>query len=792
MQLVSSFLQSYQLSTEEVHALRDSAMDASFFRALHRVQEIHSNCKVLLRTHHQRAGLELMDAMASYQEAAYERLCRWVQTEAKALGNSDTPEVSPLLRMASHTLRERPVLYKYSAEEVANTRHNALFRRFIAALTRGGPGGMPRPIEMHAHDPRRYVGDMLGWLHQALASERELAVALFGNDDAWSSDDPLALAGKGRDAASRGAANGGKRQGGGKGGGDGGLANGGGDKGDNGAAHHHTSSGEDLVSVESVLDRVMEGVSRPFKVRVEQVLSSSPGLIVLYRLSNLLEFYLHTINPLLGRGATLCATLADCQLSARRAFESQLRSWGDKMVRYPPAVPADLSPPPALAEGVIKMVEILDVHASAMHAPATGDDDDNGDDGANNDPDYANVNNNDADPNDPYGLGEGSSSNGAHFGDGSVTGGSSNRGDVTGPISRKSATSSSSRAGGSSSSSSAAGFAPVLSAVVDPLVQMCEKSAESLLARAAGSGGGNLGPGGGARGAMPPSSSTGKLPSAASTPITASVLGVVAGIAAAGTLPAVSGGSNSEDSSGGGGSTGGPPAGAAGGGLHRSVSMGGVASKGVAELISGGGASASIARSSHHIYLINCLSALTVPLLAYPVASRHVAVLGRRLEAILQELVEDEVALVLIQCGLKDKVDAIAALAADELSAAAGTSPAPSLPSPAEGAGATEHSGKEVMAPPHKAADYPVLSQVDMAEALRKFYARIAGPAPLPEFERVQPARVRTEAANRVATGVVAAYDAVYQFVADPRNGYAEGGVGLRHSTEQIKTILGV
>lgn len=52
--------------------------------------------------------------------------------------------------------------------QVANMRHNALFRRFISALTRGGPGGLPRPIEVHAHDPLRYVGDMLGWLHQVV------------------------------------------------------------------------------------------------------------------------------------------------------------------------------------------------------------------------------------------------------------------------------------------------------------------------------------------------------------------------------------------------------------------------------------------------------------------------------------------------------------------------------------------------------------------------------------------------------------------------------------------------
>lgn len=48
-------------------------------------------------------------------------------------------------------------------------RHNALFRRFISALTRGGHGGLPRPIEVHAHDPLRYVSDMLAWLHQVSA-----------------------------------------------------------------------------------------------------------------------------------------------------------------------------------------------------------------------------------------------------------------------------------------------------------------------------------------------------------------------------------------------------------------------------------------------------------------------------------------------------------------------------------------------------------------------------------------------------------------------------------------------
>lgn len=45
-----------------------------------------------------------------------------------------------------------------------------------------------------------------------------------------------------------------------------------------------------------VLDRIFEGVCRPFKVRVEQVLQSQPNIIVSYKLSNTLEFYSHTVS----------------------------------------------------------------------------------------------------------------------------------------------------------------------------------------------------------------------------------------------------------------------------------------------------------------------------------------------------------------------------------------------------------------------------------------------------------------------------------------------------------------
>lgn len=329
-EIVSCFLRDYQLSPEEINALREEDLDDNFFKALAHVQEIHANCKVLLRTHHQRAGLELMDMMAMYQEGAYERLCRWVQTECRRLGDVDNPEVGDLLRTAVRCLKERPVLFKYCAEEVANMRHNALFRRFISALTRGGPGGLPRPIEVHAHDPLRYVGDMLGWLHQALASERELVLALL---------DP--------------------------------------DASDTRPASHNYSKGIDSESEKTesdltfVLDRIFEGVCRPFKVRVEQVLHSQPNLIISYKLSNTLEFYFYTISDLLGIETSLCNTLLVLKEAAQKTFFDILKGRGEKLLRYPPLVAVDLSPPPALREGVSVLLEIIQTHDSMMF-PASG------------------------------------------------------------------------------------------------------------------------------------------------------------------------------------------------------------------------------------------------------------------------------------------------------------------------------------------------------------------------------------------------------------------------------------
>uniref|UniRef100_A0A3P9PGX9 Conserved oligomeric Golgi complex subunit 6 n=1 Tax=Poecilia reticulata TaxID=8081 RepID=A0A3P9PGX9_POERE len=287
-QVAQAFLSKFQLSNEEmatVRGARDAPVTEDFFKVLSRVKHIHEDVKILLRTNQQTAGLEIMEQMAVLQETAYEQLYRWAQNECRGL-TQETCDISPVLTQAMEALQDRPVLYKYTLDEFGTARRCAVVRGFIDALTRGGPGGTPRPIEMHSHDPLRYVGDMLAWLHQATASEKEHLEALL---------------------------------------------------------KQVTLQGVE-ENMQEVVGHITEGVCRPLKVRIEQVIVAEPGAVLLYKLSNLLKFYHHTIRCL--------------NFSSRKQMNSQI-----SQVELPPP---DLGPTASLNQTLALLREVLTSHDSSV------------------------------------------------------------------------------------------------------------------------------------------------------------------------------------------------------------------------------------------------------------------------------------------------------------------------------------------------------------------------------------------------------------------------------------------
>jgi hypothetical protein len=296
--VAAAFLAKFQLSEEEMHWLKGRPgedISPEFFSVLCRVREIHENCKQLLRTSQQRLGLEIMERMAMYQEAAFERLYHWILTQVHnaSLDSSDLPQT---VRQGLLTLQERPILFDHSISELSQARRSLLVQAFIDALTRGGPGGMPRPIELFSHDALRYVGDMFGWLHQGLASERDFLVGIFGKMD---------------------------------------------------------------EKIPDTLAQVTEGVCRPLRVRVEQVIVSELPSTTAFKVSSLLRFYLNILTDFVPAKSQLVTTCREMSEFSIRVFISNLHSTTNRLLESVEMPSIDLVPLKGFKETVLLMQEIL-------------------------------------------------------------------------------------------------------------------------------------------------------------------------------------------------------------------------------------------------------------------------------------------------------------------------------------------------------------------------------------------------------------------------------------------------
>lgn len=81
-----------------------------------------------------------------------------------------------LVTQAICRLQARPILLNSVVQEYTTNRRSILAKMFIDALT---VGENSRPIDMHIHDPKRYIGDLFAWLHQAIPTERENLLLLY-------------------------------------------------------------------------------------------------------------------------------------------------------------------------------------------------------------------------------------------------------------------------------------------------------------------------------------------------------------------------------------------------------------------------------------------------------------------------------------------------------------------------------------------------------------------------------------------------------------------------------------
>lgn len=347
-QLLNAFNAHFVLSDPDLATLTSTAepVNDDFFRILNRVKKIHEDSQVLLGSENQRLGLEILEQSSRHLNAAFQKLYRWIQREFKTL-DLENPQISRGFRRALRVLAEKPTLFQNCLDFFAEARERILSGNFYAALT-GAPVDPDHPvlgkaIELSAHDPLRYISDMLAWAHSATVSEREALEVLF-----ISEGDEIAKsiqAGIESEPWTR-----------------------------------SSTDGEDdgvpvfdgRKALNELVDRDLSGVFRQLRQRGEQVVQSHEDATLSYKIANLTNFYTGIFANLLGRDSSLMEALKPLADTALRAFRSTMRDHVANLQTDFSISPSDsdLSPPEFLTEALQTLQVLMksyDTH-SAVHA----------------------------------------------------------------------------------------------------------------------------------------------------------------------------------------------------------------------------------------------------------------------------------------------------------------------------------------------------------------------------------------------------------------------------------------
>ncbi|KAF8267909.1 oligomeric complex COG6-domain-containing protein [Lactarius quietus] len=320
------------LSDIESNALSSSNVPVGpkFFAAMDRAQAIRDDCRVLMvgEDSPSKAGLDIMAVTAAHLEKAYDKLFR-------SMGRDASLDVSNELSEAARRLRSRPELLAEALTVLAQTRQSATLSSFMSALTTGSASGRSstRPIELHAHDALRYIGDMLAWVHQAIAAEREFLETLLGID-----------------AGARMP----------------------------GAVRAPAHAADEWLG--ELLDAAVAGLCGPLRARVLQTVRAQESALSAYKVARLLQFYALTMARTLGAGALLATTLGTASYAV---FFDAIAAQGRALLRVSlDTSDTSLTPPQAFLTHAQDLRSILTLHTAESSDDTASSSTDPGSEGA--------------------------------------------------------------------------------------------------------------------------------------------------------------------------------------------------------------------------------------------------------------------------------------------------------------------------------------------------------------------------------------------------------------------------
>ncbi|ODV65084.1 oligomeric complex COG6 [Hyphopichia burtonii NRRL Y-1933] len=275
--LLISFKNKFTLNEYEEYVLNDGEINEEFFVVLAKAESISDKCSILLSIDNSQLGLKIMNKINQLVNKSINRI---INITNKTLSNlyslntkSKLETLQKCLRYLKNKLnyfnsiintftesRSKVIVDEFFSQVNGNLdKINSYDRRDSSSRASISSDSSGRPIYLSAHDPIRFIGDLLAYVHSVIVNERELISNIFILE------------------------------------------------------YSDESEREEFQKVSNdVASKTLKALSRPLKSRIDQIISSETKLATLFQIFNLLDLYqLMFTKQLKDSDSNLVRTISD-------------------------------------------------------------------------------------------------------------------------------------------------------------------------------------------------------------------------------------------------------------------------------------------------------------------------------------------------------------------------------------------------------------------------------------------------------------------------------------------------
>ncbi|ESW98547.1 hypothetical protein KL918_002064 [Ogataea parapolymorpha] len=194
--LLVGFRSTFTLSAYEEHVLQNGDVDQEFFNVVQKVEKIYANCDILLSMNNDKLGISIMNQMSSHLQQANERISNFLRKNLNSIyvqndfaKNPDS--IANFQRALVSVLSRNKDEFDSIVSDIIENRSRIVSEEFMSQLNGYSNEIRSKPNKsfiMSSYDSKRYLSDVLAYLHNVIANELEIVESLFTFDQEVSAD----------------------------------------------------------------------------------------------------------------------------------------------------------------------------------------------------------------------------------------------------------------------------------------------------------------------------------------------------------------------------------------------------------------------------------------------------------------------------------------------------------------------------------------------------------------------------------------------------------------------------